>query len=197
MRRLFPTFLLATFLLATAPAFAQLAPTHTPPQQITEATADPLASLDFLLGTWSATTAANGSAAAQAIGTYTFARDLNGHELVRTGSLDQCKGPAAFDCQHHDHLLIFSDPNARAVHGSSLLAFYADSEGHIIYYTVSTPDSHTAIFNSQGPPTAPKFRLSYHLEGIGPKAIMTGKFQFAPPGSDDFHSYLEWTGARQ
>jgi tartrate dehydratase beta subunit/fumarate hydratase class I family protein len=71
-----------------------------------------------------------------------------------------------------------------------------DSEGHIIYYTVSTPDPQTAIFLSQGPPTAPKFRLTYHLEGTGPKAIMTGKFQMAAPGSEDYHSYLEWSGSR-
>ena len=71
-----------------------------------------------------------------------------------------------------------------------------DTEGHVIYYVVSTPDPQTAIFLSQGPPTAPKFRLTYHLEGTGPKAIMTGKFQIAAPGSDDFHSYLEWSGLK-
>ena len=159
---------------------------------------DPLAPLDFLLGTWSAKTdTAASSAGAQGTGAYTFARDLNGHALVRSSSADTCKGPAKFDCSHHDQLTIFADPNALAMHKSSLLALYLDSEGHVIYYTISTPDPHTAIFNSQSPAALPKFRLVYHLEGDGPKALMTGKFQMAAPGSDDFHSYLEWSGTKQ
>jgi hypothetical protein len=182
MRRLFVLTLLAA---ATLSAQAQ-APA-----------ADPLAPLDFLIGTWTATTnAPAGSAGAASTGTYTFHRDLAGHALDRTSSADTCSGPKTFDCAHHDRLTIFSDPNALAVHHTSLLAFYMDSEGHIIYYTVSTPDPQTAIFLSQGPPTAPKFRLTYHLEGTGPKAIMTGKFQMAAPGSEDYHSYLEWSGSR-
>lgn len=160
--------------------------------------ADPLAPLDFLLGTWSAKTdVAASSAGAQTSGTYAFHRDLNGHALVRSSAADACKGPASFDCAHHDQLILFADPNALAVHRSALLALYLDSEGHVIYYTVSTPDPHTAIFNSQNASSQPKFRLVYHLEGDGPKAIMTGKFQMAAPGSDDFHSYLEWSGTKQ
>jgi len=83
------------------------------------------------------------------------------------------------------------------MHKSSLLALYLDTEGHVIYYTISTPDAHTVVFNSQALPSLPKFRLTYHLEGNGPGAIMNGKFQTAAPGSDDFHSYLEWSGTRQ
>lgn len=158
---------------------------------------DSLAPLSFLLGTWSAKTTSAGAAAADSSGTYTFHLDLNGHAIDRTSSADTCKGPGTFDCAHHDRLTLFSDPNALAAHHASLLAFYMDSEGHVIYYTIALPDPHTAVFSSQGPPSAPKFRLIYHLEGEGPKAIMIGKFQFAPPGSDDFHSYLEWSGTKQ
>lgn len=167
-------------------------------QQPSSPSTDPLAPLDFLIGTWSAkTNTAAGSANAQGSGAYTFRRDLNGHALVRSSSYDECKGPANFDCSHHDQLTIFADPNAMATHKASLLALYLDSEGHVIYYTISLPDAHTAIFNSQGLPSLPKFRLTYHLEGDGPKAIMSGKFQMASPGSDDFHSYLEWSGPKQ
>ena len=158
---------------------------------------DPLSSLNFLLGTWTAGTAATGTADAQVLGTYTFSRALAGHALQRTGTVATCKGPQDFDCNHHDQLTIFPDPNGQAIHGSSIFALYLDNEGHVIYYTVSTPDAHTAVFNSQGPASAPKFRLTYHLEGDGPKAMMTGKFQFAPPGSDEYHSYLEWSGTKQ
>jgi hypothetical protein len=167
-------------------------------QQPSPASNDPLAPLDFLIGTWAAKTdTAASSAGAQGTGVYTFRRDLNGHALVRSGAYDNCKGPADFDCAHRDQLTIFADPNAMAMHKSSLLALYLDSEGHVIYYTISSPDPHTAIFNSQSLSSSPKFRLIYHLEGDGPKAIMSGKFQMASPGSEDFHSYLEWSGPKQ
>ena len=184
MRRLLSLTLLAAATLSTQ-------------AQTPAAPADPLAPLDFLTGTWNAkSTAATGTAEANVTGTYTFRRDLNGHALDRTSSADTCHGPNPFDCSHQDRLTIFSDPNALAAHHASLLAFYMDSEGHILYYTVTLPDPNTAILLSQGPPTAPHFRLMYHLEGTGPTAIMTGKFQMAAPGSDDFHSYLEWSGTR-
>ena len=179
--------LLLTLLLTTS-AFAQ---TAAPP-----AAPDPLSSLDFLNGTWTASTGA-GTAAAHATGTYTFHRDLNGHALQRTSSADACSGPANFNCDHHDQLTIFPDPHGLALHHASLFALYLDDEGHVIYYTITTPDPTTAVFDSQGPPTLPKFRLTYHLEGTGPKAVMSGKFQMAAPGSEEYHSYLEWTGTRQ
>jgi hypothetical protein len=189
-------------LLSAVPAVAQTQQhaTHTPPFAVVETgkVTNPLAPLDFLLGTWTAKSeAAASSAGAASLGTYTFRRDLNGHALVRTSSTDTCKGPQAFDCDHHDQLTIFPDPNGQAIHGSSLFALYLDNEGHVIYYTISTPDPYTAIFDSQGPKAAPKFRLTYHLEGTGLKAVMSGRFQMAQPGSDDYHSYLEWSGTKQ
>jgi hypothetical protein len=158
---------------------------------LTAQTPDPLTSLDFLTGTWTAATSAPaGSSAATVLGTYTFARDLAGHALQRTGTVATCKGPQDFDCNHHDMLTVFPE-------AGTLAALYLDNEGHVIHYTVTTPDPHTAVFLSQPAPNAPTFRLTYHLEGTGPKAIMTGKFQMAPPGSGDFHSYLEWSGTKQ
>jgi len=148
---------------------------------------DRLAPLDFLLGTWTATTGA-GTAKATVVGNYTFARDLDNHVIQRTGVPSSCKGPQDFDCAHRDQLSIYPE-------GDTLAALYLDNEGHVIHYAITTPDAHTAIFLSTTP--GPKFKLTYHLEGSGPKAIMSGKFQFAPPGSDDFHSYLEWSGTKQ
>jgi hypothetical protein len=181
-------FFIAAILAGSLPALAQ-----TPPPS---PTGNPLAPLNFLLGTWSAKTT-GGMVGMDSSGAYTFHLDLGGHSIERSSSTDTCKGPKSFDCDHHDRLTLFNDPNALAVHHSSLLAFYMDNEDHIIYYTVSLPDRHTAVFNSQSPPDAPKFRLIYHLEGDGPKAVMSGKFQYAAPGSDEYHSYLEWTGTRQ
>ncbi len=150
-------------------------------------TKDPLQSLAFLQGTWKANTNANGSSGGTAAGTYTFALDLNGHALQRTSSVDKCSGPNSFDCQHHDQLTVYAGMS------SALSAFYIDSEGHVIQYTVSTPDATTAVFVSEGPASALHFKLVYHLE----KGVMTGKFQGAAPGSTEFHSYLEWAGAKQ
>jgi hypothetical protein len=75
----------------------------------------------------------------------------------------------------------------------ALLAFYIDNEGHVIHYTVSTPDATTVVFTSEGPTAAPHFKLIYHLVN----GQMTGKFQGAAPGSTDFRSYLEWAGPKQ
>lgn len=145
-----------------------------------------LDALNFLLGTWSASTNANGSAGAKAIGTYTFARDLNGHAVLRTSSSDQCTGPKNFDCQHHDQLTIYTEPTGE------LAALYIDNEGHVIHYAVTTPDAMTAVFLSQGPAGAPHFQLIYHFDG----KVMSGKFQGSAPGSTEFHSYLEWSGTK-
>lgn len=177
-------------LLVSAAAIAQT-------QELPTIPADPLAALNFLVGTWSAKlNTSGGTAKAEATGTYTFARDLAGHALQRTESADTCKGPAGFNCQHHAQLTIFADPNGQAAHHATLFALYIDNEGHVIYYAITTPDPHTAVFNSVGTPSAPKFRLTYHLEGDGPKAVMSGRFQIAAPGSEDFRTYLEWTGSK-
>lgn len=152
---------------------------------------DPLQRLDFLVGNWSARTNGTGSAGATVVGVYRFGRDLGGHALQRTSSADACTGPATFDCRHHDQLTIFPEPDG------GIAALYLDSEGHVIHYTVTTPDPHTALFLSQSPVAAPHFRLTYHLEGTGPTAVMTGSFEGSAPGSSDFHPYLQWSGTRQ
>jgi hypothetical protein len=172
---------------------------------LTAQTPDPLTPLDFLTGTWIAATNTAGNSAGTVLGTYTFSRDLAGHTLERTGTVASCKGPQDFDCNHHDRLTVFPEAGA-------LAALYLDNEGHVIHYTVTTPDPHTVVFLSAPTPGAPTFRLTYHLEGTGPKAVMFGKFQMAAPvrvpsgrslpagvasGSTDFHSYLEWSGTKQ
>jgi hypothetical protein len=187
MRRLVLLSLLAIALPLSAQSAAAPAAAPAP---------DPLAPLSFLLGTWVAATGTTGSSGGQVVGTYTFSRDLGGHALQRTGTVASCKGPQDFDCNHHDQLTIFPDANAVAAHGASLLALYLDNEGHVIYYTITLPNPHTAVFLSQGPANGPKFKLIYHLEGSGPKAVMSGKFQGAAPGSDEYRSYLEWSGGR-
>lgn len=173
----------ALLLLHPVAGHAQATPTGSP---------DPLAALNFLLGTWKASTDAVGAAGATAIGSYSFQRDLAGHMLSRRSSQDTCTGPATFDCQHHDQLTLFVDPSSV---GSGLSALYLDSEGHVIHYTVTVPAPQTAVFQSVAAPGAPAFRLTYHLQGTGEKAIMEGSFEGAAPGSAEYHPYLRWRGA--
>jgi hypothetical protein len=165
--------------LLTISAFAQNTQTAPSPNDTWER-------LHILLGTWKAQTAAQGTAAAKVLGTYTFQYDLNSNVITRTSSTDTCKGPASFDCQHHDTLILYRDTGDSIPH-----AFYADSEDHVIHYDVTAPDTNTIILLSNTP--GPHFRLIYHFEN----GIMSGKFQFAPPGSSEFKSYLEWSGVKQ
>ena len=181
---------LATLLLlaaAAAPIPTQTS-AQTPPQPVAQAPSpspvpSPFDPLTFLLGTWTAHTNASGASHADSSGEYTFHTDLNGTAIVRTTTADTCVAPQAFDCQHHDLLTIYREADS-----ATLRALYLDNEGHTIHYTLSFPAPNTAIFLSSGPRL--QFRLLYHLEDN----VMTGKFQFAPPGSKAFKSYLEWSG---
>lgn len=144
----------------------------------------PWQALNFLKGTWEAKTAPG--AVARVSGTYSFQADLKGHVLSRYSSTADCKGPRDFDCQHSDLFYVYEDAS-----GAGLRAIYFDSEGHVIHYSVLTPDPTTAVFLSI-PGPGPRFRLVYHLEGT----VMSGKFQSQPPTQSDWVSYLEWSGRK-
>jgi hypothetical protein len=143
--------------------------------------------LEFLIGTWEATTR-GGSAGAATSGTYSFQLELRGHVLARHSSNSGCKGPADFDCEHGDFLYIYPDTL-----GQSFKAIYLDNEGHVIHYDVSTPTPTTAVFLSSQSQPGPQFRLSYELKG----STMHGKFEMRMPAETEFKSYLEWDGAKK
>ncbi len=144
-------------------------------------------SLTFLEGTWEAKTPATPSGPA-ASGTYSFRKELSGHILARHGGNDTCKGPADFDCDHHDLLYVFQDAP-----GQPLKAIYFDNEGHVIHYDVSAPTQTTAVFLSSASAPGPQFRLVYELKDNA----MAGKFQMRMPGQPEWKSYLEWSGAKK
>jgi hypothetical protein len=143
--------------------------------------------LNFLIGTWKATTR-SGSAGAETSGTYSFQLELRGHVLARHSSNSGCKGPADFDCEHGDLLYIYPDTP-----GQSYKALYFDNEGHVIHYDVSTPTATTAVFLSSPSQPGRQFRLSYELTG----STMHGRFQMRMPGENEFNSYLEWSGEKK
>jgi hypothetical protein len=148
---------------------------------------DPWKALKFLQGTWQAQ--AKGDAGVTAMGTYTFKSELGDHVLARhSTTASGCKGPATFDCEHGDLLYVYQDAP-----GQPLKAIYFDNEGHVIHYSVSTPDATTAIFLSDISQPGPQFQLVYELKG----AVMWGKFQMRMPGQKDWKLYLEWSGSKQ
>jgi uncharacterized protein YaiE (UPF0345 family) len=158
-----------------------------PAGQASSAVTDPWKALEFLEGTWEARVQA-GSAGAQANGTYTFNKELKRHVLARHSDSAGCKGPKDFDCEHTDLLYVYQEAD-----GQPLKAIYFDSEGHVIHYAVSTPESTAVVFISEASPSGPQFRLAYQLRG----AVMSGKFQMRMPGQDEWKSYLEWHGSRR
>lgn len=152
-------------------------------QQSDPGSLEPLA---FLQGTWTAKT--EGKSAAAANGQYTFRLELGGHILARHSGTTDCKGPADYNCDHHDLFYVYNDGR-----GQPLQAIYFDNEGHVIHYVVSTPSPNIAVFESNFMPSGPRFRLMYTLNGT----VMTGKFQMRLPSDSDWRSYLEWRGTRQ
>jgi hypothetical protein len=156
--------------------------------QALSAPTDPWKALVFLEGTWDAHTQ-GGSAQAQGSGTYTFGPELKHHVLVRrSGDSAGCSGPKGFDCEHSDVLYVYQEAQDQP-----LKAIYFDSEGHVIHYAVSAPDSTTAVFVSEASPSGPQFQLVYQLKD----AVMSGKFQMRMPGQTAWKSYLEWSGAKK
>ena len=167
-------------LLLTLPLLAQSTP---------QVSADPWQALSFLQGTWSASTTTAGSSGGNVTGTYTFRLELGNHIFARhTTSIEGCKCPATFDCDHGDLLYVYQDAS-----GQPLKAIYFDNEGHVIHYDVSTPNATTAIFLSDASNPGPQFRLMYELKD----AVMRGKFQMRTPGQNDWKSYLKWTGPKK
>lgn len=148
---------------------------------------DPWNALRFLEGTWDAKTQGQTSGVTAA-GAYSFKKELGGHILARHSSAAGCKGPADFDCEHGDLLYVFQDALRQP-----LKAIYFDNEGHVIHYSVSTPNPASAVFLSDPTAPGPQYRLVYELKG----AVMWGKFQMRMPGRTEWTSYLEWSGAKK
>jgi len=174
------TTLYALLLMFALPLAAQSTPVPA---------ADPWKALSFLEGTWSASTTTTGSSGGKVIGTYTFRPELGNHVFARhTTSIEGCKGPETFDCDHSDLLYVYEEAP-----GQPLQAIYFDNEGYVIHYAVSTPDPRTAVFLSEASKPGPHFRLMYQLKN----GVMVGTFAMQMPGQTDWKAYLEWSGSKK
>ena len=206
MLKLMRVAVCAGLIWAGAVAGAQEIGSRTPPPESgsmkLDATAKPLlsvASLDFLLGTWTADVGLT----AKPMGSYVFRRELDGKILARHATGDATcadatnTGAMSAVCAHRDLLYVYQDSA-----GAPLKAIYFDSEGHVIQYSVTIRHEggaygvrDYATFLSEASALGPRFRLSYerNTDTYTKKTSMSGKFeQLLPNGK--WLTYLEWGG---
>ncbi len=145
---------------------------------------DPMAPLQFLVGTWSGI--GSGKPGEAINGSTTFSRELDGNVIVRKNRAEYppTSGGAAKNI-HEDLMVIYQQPEDEKIH-----ATYFDNEGHVINYTASFPARQPAVvFESTASEKSPRFRLLYEL---GSDDVLTSEFLIAPPGGE-FRSYVKGT----
>jgi hypothetical protein len=139
-----------------------------------------LNSLKFLTGKW---VGEGGGDAGAGSGYFTFESSLQGKALLRKNHAEYPAGKDHPGYVHDDLMIVYAEPS-----GGQLQAFYTDSEGHVIRYTVDVAsDGKTVVFLSEPQPSAPGYRLTYVLTGPDKLALT---FELAPPGKQ-FHKFLE------
>jgi len=132
-------------------------------------------SLKFLVGKWVVEVDAMGQPGS---GSSTFEAALQGKALIRKHHAEY---PATKDrpAMVHDDLTVIYRDGATGV----LRAFYTDSDGNVINYSVSvSADGKSAVFLGDTVPAAPRFRLTYALSD---QDRMTFTLELAPPGMPD------------
>jgi len=137
-------------------------------------------SLKFLLGKW---VGEGTSEVGEGAGYFTFEVSLNGKALVRKNHSEY---PATKDrpkVVHEDLMIVYLDSATKQPR-----AFYADSEGNVINYTVSS-DGKTVVFLSDAQTTGPRYRLTYIVTQPDKMSLT---FEVAPPDKpDQFKQFIE------
>jgi hypothetical protein len=136
--------------------------------------------LEFLLGTWSAT---SDNQLESSYGATTFKLDLQKQIIVRTNFAQYTKGQQA-GTRHDDLMVIYFDQTPRAI--------YFDSEGHTIRYNITFPQRNSVVFESEPSQPGPRYRLSNSVTG----KKLEGKFEIAAPGKSDYKPYLTWAAMK-
>jgi hypothetical protein len=168
------------FVVAVSVAFLLAMPLLAPRSAHAAGPAE-LEPLAFLIGEWPA---AGAGQPGQGAGSTTFTRSVQDKVIVRTNHADYPAQGGKPASRHDDLMVIYAAPG-----GGSARADYYDSEGHVIRYAVQTPAPNQAVFVSDTAAGAPRFRLTYRLEG----SVLKGTFEIAAPDAPDaFKPYLSW-----
>jgi len=142
----------------------------------------------LVIGQWQGE---GGGRPGQAVGSFSFAFDLQGNILVRRSRAEYPPeaGRAAF--VHEDLMIVYREPEPKRTR-----AAYFDNEGHTIHYTAEFSEDHMTLqFLSDPDPQSPRFRLTYKKVTDDSLAVT---FEIAPAGRPDaFSKYLEGTARRQ
>ena len=139
----------------------------------------------FLIGEWSGE--GGGQPGAASAGDFSFTPELQGAILVRRSFAEYppANGRPAF--RHDDLTVVYRDAASR-----QLKATYWDNEGHMIPYAVRAA-ANGVVFESEGPRSAMRYRLTYTNAGKGQVKI---QFELAEPGKD-LAIYLEASARRK
>jgi hypothetical protein len=139
----------------------------------------------FLIGDW---VGSGSGKPGQGSGEFSLKFDLDNKILVRRNRnrLAPTAGQTSA-AVHEDLMVIYPQPG-----NGSFRAVYFDNEGHVIHYGISFAN-HTAVFESDEPGNATKFKLTYELK---PDGLLSIQFAIAAPGKP-FQTYVSGTAKRK
>lgn len=139
----------------------------------------------FLVGDW---VGSGSGKPGEGTGEFSLKFDLSHKILVRRNRNQLAPKPGEnTGATHEDLMIIYPQSGQRPFR-----AEYFDNEGHVIHYVVSFAE-HKAIFQTDDPGVAPKFRLTYELKSDG---NLTIDFAVAAPGKE-FQTYVRGTARRK
>jgi hypothetical protein len=131
---------------------------------------------NWLIGTWDGKGSGKPGAG---VGSFSLLYSLDHAVLVRKNSSKYSAAKSAAATHHDDFMVIYEE-------NQKWRADYWDSERHIIHYGI-TVDGGTATFLSDKKPNSPTYRLVYKRMVKGALSV---EFSVAPPGSDQFKTYV-------
>jgi hypothetical protein len=139
----------------------------------------------FLIGDW---VGSGSGKPGEGTGEFSLKFDLDQKILVRRNRAllaPTAKQPTG--AVHEDLMIIYQQPGPGAFR-----ADYFDNEGHVIHYSISLAD-HSAVFESDQPGNATRFKLTYELKSDG---VLSIDFAVAGPGKP-FQTYVSGTARRK
>lgn len=143
---------------------------------------NPWSDWSFLLGEWDL--GRGGGVPGQATaGYFSLTPDLSGQILVRKNHAEYASVNRKPAVVHDDLMVVYRE-------AGSTKAIYADSESHIIHYSVSlSSDKKRIIFLSERTAGQPQYRITY--ENLSQDTVNI-TFEIAPPDKpDQFSKYVE------